>query len=166
MFIKSVCFGNRFNSSVLHTIILTKLLHCAYSYIYMYHTISAFLMQMSLFGSLKLSLTHVYVYGQDFCLSEKSGWLRRRLRTIKFPCIASYTEHAHHIHLAYKFIHSLCRDMLTQQVEVGCVGIVQFLWRTCVNSERAQPPLGWLHGRNNTLYKYIKYIHVHVQDFT
>ena len=41
---------------------------------------------------------------------------QRRLRTIKIPCIASHTEHAHHIHLAYKFIHSLCGDMLTQWV--------------------------------------------------
>ena len=24
---------------------------------------------------------------------------------------------------------------------VGCVGVVQFLWHTCVISERAQPPL-------------------------
>ena len=31
--------------------------------------------------------------------------------------------------------------MLTQQVEVGCVGVVQILWCTCVISERAQPPL-------------------------
>ena len=34
------------------------------------------------------------------------------------------------------------RDMLTQQLEVGCMGIVQFLWCTCIISERAQPPLG------------------------
>ena len=66
---------------------------------------------------------------------------QRRLRTIKIPCIAGHTEHAHHSHLAYKFIHRLCGDMLTQRVEVGCVGGVQFLWRTCLISERAQPPL-------------------------
>ena len=68
---------------------------------------------------------------------------QRRLRTIKIhvPCIAGHTEHAHHIHLAYKFIHRLCGDMLTQRVEVGCMGVVQFLWRTCVFNDRAQPPL-------------------------
>ena len=56
--------------------------------------------------------------------------------------IAGHTEHAHHSHLAYTFIHRLCGDILTQRVEVGCVGVVQFLWRTCVIiSDCAQPPL-------------------------
>ena len=44
-------------------------------------------------------------------------------------------------HTVYKFIHRLCRDMLTHRVEVGCVGVVQFLWHTCVISGHAQPPL-------------------------
>ena len=80
---------------------------------------------------------HIHVHVMKFCYIQK----QRRLRTIKIPCIAGHTEHAHHSHLAYKFIHHLCGDMLTQQVEVGCVGVVHFLWRTCVISDRVQPPL-------------------------
>ena len=50
--------------------------------------------------------------------------------------------------MMYKFAY-IWGDMLTQRVEVGCVGIVHFLWCTCVISEHAQPPLG------NLLWVYV-----------
>ena len=41
--------------------------------------------------------------------------------------------------------------MLTQRVEMGCVGIVQFLrkWHTCVISDRVQPPLSYMYEDAN-----------------
>ena len=40
-----------------------------------------------------------------------------------------HTEHVHHFHLVcMMYVRSLCGDRLTQQVEVGCVGVVQCLW--------------------------------------
>ena len=59
--------------------------------------------------------------------------------------------------------------MLTQWVEVGYVGVVQFLRRTCVFNERAQPPLGRMVQVQcaipRSCLKLFKFLHVHVHVY-
>ena len=52
---------------------------------------------------------------------------QRRLHKIKIPCIwPHHTKHVDHLHNVCD-VHSLCKHMLTQRVEVAaCVCFVQF----------------------------------------
>ena len=63
---------------------------------------------------------YLWLYGSSSVFSLQCG-LRGGCAQSKFH--AYHTEHAQHFPLAYKF-HRLCRDMLTQQVEVSGVGVV------------------------------------------
>ena len=72
--------------------------------------------------------------------------------------VTGHTEHTHITFICLYDVHSLCRDLLMQRVEVGFVGVVQFLWHVYVISERVQPPLV---GDSNVFVTTVE-LHVHV----